>query len=63
MIIMIIIYQAEKSVALLIILTKISWSNYMGKHCSDNIEGLCYDRLGLFNISAMVRPKDTWGSY
>ena len=54
-----IIYQAEKSVALLIILTKISWSIYMGKHGSDNIEGLCYDRLGLFNIFAMVRPKDT----
>ena len=36
-IITIIIYQAEKSVALLIILTKISWScyDYMGKHGSD----------------------------
>ena len=31
-------YQAEKSVALLIILTKISWSNYIGKHGSDNIK-------------------------
>ena len=38
-------------------------NDYMGKHGSDNIEGLCYDRLDLFNISAMVRPKDTWGSY
>ena len=56
-------YQAEKSVALLIILTKISWSNYIGKHGSDNIEGLSYDRLGLFNISAMVRRKHTRGPY
>ena len=56
-------YQAEKSVALLIILTKISWSNYIGKHGSDNIEGLYYDRLGLFNISAMVGPKHTRGLY
>ena len=62
-IIIIIMYQAEKSVALLIILTKISWSNYIGKHGSDNIEGLSYERTGLFNISAMVRPKNTWGSY
>ena len=33
--------------------------NYIQKHGTDNIEGLCYDRLGLFNISAMVRPKHT----
>ena len=56
-------YQVEKSVALLIILTNISWSNYIGKHGSDNIECLSFDKLGLFNISAMVRPKHTWGPY
>ena len=31
-------YQAEKSVSLLIIPTKIFWSNYTGKHGSDNID-------------------------
>ena len=42
-------YQAEKSVVLLIILIKI-WSNFIlrkhGSHGSDNIEDLFYDRLG-----------------
>ena len=36
-------YEAEKSVALVIILTKI-WLNYIRKHGTDNFEGLCYDR-------------------
>ena len=55
-------YQTEKYVVLLIILIKI-WSNYIRKHVTDNIEGLCHARLGLFNISAMVRPKHTWSPY